>query len=166
MPLHAIYTEYDHYQATSRPCTAMRLQRQVGSWPLMPTPLLCATCNNITRFLTLTYFQPNSSKRSGSAPLNVPETAKLAALLYVFYFTANWFQNSSFVYTTVASSTILTSMSGVYCQWPAQLPSCICNAEHNTRAAGFFTLFIGPFLGVGSFKWSKLISVAIRLVSD
>ncbi|TCD69972.1 hypothetical protein EIP91_005561 [Steccherinum ochraceum] len=49
-----------------------------------------------------------------SSPLTVEETARLAAWFCLLWFIANWSQNASLGYTSVASSTILSSMSGFF----------------------------------------------------
>jgi len=45
-------------------------------------------------------------------PLTTSETAKLASVFCFFWFIANWSQNASLDFTSVASCTILSSMSG------------------------------------------------------
>lgn len=45
-------------------------------------------------------------------PMTVRETARLAGLFCILWFIANWTLNASLDYTSVASSTILASMSG------------------------------------------------------
>ena len=63
------------------------------------------------------------------------ETANRAFILCFFWFIANWSVNASLDYTSVASSTILSSMSG-------QLPSYFHSATSNACRLGFFTLGI------------------------
>jgi len=46
------------------------------------------------------------------APLTTQETAKLALMFSFFWFIANWSVNASLDFTTVASATVLSSMSG------------------------------------------------------
>lgn len=45
-------------------------------------------------------------------PLTTEDTVKLAFMFCFFWFVANWAVNASLDYTTVASATILSSMSG------------------------------------------------------
>lgn len=45
-------------------------------------------------------------------PLTERETARLALVFCFFWFVANWSVNASLGYTSVASTTILSSMSG------------------------------------------------------
>ncbi|TRM65685.1 hypothetical protein BD626DRAFT_190629 [Schizophyllum amplum] len=47
-------------------------------------------------------------------PLTTQETAKLASVFCFFWFIANWTVNASLDYTSVASTTILSSMSGFF----------------------------------------------------
>jgi solute carrier family 35, member F5 len=46
-------------------------------------------------------------------PLTTPETAKLAGWFCLLWFIANWALAVALRYTTVASATILSSMSGM-----------------------------------------------------
>ncbi|OBZ80040.1 hypothetical protein A0H81_00892 [Grifola frondosa] len=48
------------------------------------------------------------------APLNTHQTAQLAAVFCFLWFIANWTVNASLDYTSVASATILSSMSGFF----------------------------------------------------
>ncbi|KAF9325226.1 hypothetical protein BG006_011274 [Podila minutissima] len=73
-------------------------------------------------------------------PLNNRETAELSFAFCILWFAANWATNASLAYTTVASSTILASLSG------------------------FFTLTIGAFLKTETFSTVKLISVCLSLI--
>ncbi|OAQ26677.1 hypothetical protein K457DRAFT_34290 [Linnemannia elongata AG-77] len=80
-------------------------------------------------------------------PLNHREIAELSFTFCILWFAANWATNASLAYTTVASSTILASMSG------------------------FFTLAIGAILKTESFSTLKLIAVCasvagVALVSE
>ncbi|ESK98308.1 vacuolar membrane protein [Moniliophthora roreri MCA 2997] len=47
-------------------------------------------------------------------PFTTLETAKLASVFCIFWFIANWTVNASLDYTSVASATILSSMSGFF----------------------------------------------------
>ena len=80
-------------------------------------------------------------------PLSHREIAELSFTFCILWFAANWATNASLAYTTVASSTILASMSG------------------------FFTLAIGAILKTESFSTLKLIAVCasvagVALVSE
>lgn len=80
-------------------------------------------------------------------PLTHWEIAELSFAFCILWFAANWATNASLAYTTVASSTILASMSG------------------------FFTLAIGSFLKIEAFSSVKLIAVSgsllgVALVSE
>ncbi|KAH7339526.1 hypothetical protein B0J17DRAFT_655521 [Rhizoctonia solani] len=76
------------------------------------------------------------------APLTVSETAKLASIFCVFWFAANWTVNASLSFTSVASTTILSSMSG------------------------FFTLLIGRLFRVEALNLSKLGAVAVSFAGS
>lgn len=71
--------------------------------------------------------------------LSIFETAKLGAEFCGLWFLANWWIAASLEYTTVASSTILTSTSSV------------------------FTLVFGVFFKVEKFTWRKLIGILASL---
>ncbi|KAF8926557.1 hypothetical protein BGZ58_011080, partial [Dissophora ornata] len=80
-------------------------------------------------------------------PLTHREIAHLSFAFCILWFAANWATNASLAYTTVASSTILASMSG------------------------FFTLAIGALLKTETFSSLKLIAVCgsvlgVALVSE
>ncbi|KAF9914685.1 hypothetical protein BX616_007777 [Lobosporangium transversale] len=80
-------------------------------------------------------------------PLTYHEIAELSFTFCILWFAANWATNASLAYTTVASSTILASMSG------------------------FFTLAIGAILKTETFSVFKLIAVCasvagVALVSE
>ncbi|KAG0357657.1 hypothetical protein BC939DRAFT_505208 [Gamsiella multidivaricata] len=80
-------------------------------------------------------------------PLSHREVAHLSFAFCILWFAANWATNASLAYTTVASSTILASMSG------------------------FFTLAIGAALRTETFSTLKLIAVCgsvigVALVSE
>ena len=74
-----------------------------------------------------------------SIPLSLHETAKLSFEFCMLWFVANYFVAACLEYTTVASSTILTSTSGV------------------------FTLLFGTMLGVEKFTMRKLFGVLASL---
>ncbi|KAF9507773.1 hypothetical protein BS47DRAFT_1366447 [Hydnum rufescens UP504] len=71
-------------------------------------------------------------------PLSTRETANLAILFCFLWFVANWSQNASLEHTSVASSTILASMSG------------------------FFTLLLGRVFHVEAFSFVRLGTVMTR----
>ncbi|GAA5903743.1 hypothetical protein JCM6882_003402 [Rhodosporidiobolus microsporus] len=72
-------------------------------------------------------------------PLSTRETAELALLFCGLWFCANWAMNAALGYTSVSSTTILTSMSG------------------------FFTLSAGACAGVETFTVGKLLSVVLSV---
>ncbi|OZJ05272.1 hypothetical protein BZG36_01960 [Bifiguratus adelaidae] len=72
--------------------------------------------------------------------LSARETAKLSLTFCMLWFLANWSTNSSLAYTTVGSSTILSSMSGL------------------------FTLAIGSWFKIETFNMVKLAAVLITLL--
>ncbi|CAI2173665.1 16576_t:CDS:2 [Funneliformis geosporum] len=69
--------------------------------------------------------------------LSTRQIAKLGFTFCILWFAANWSTNASLAYTSVASSTILSSTSG------------------------FFTLVIGSFVKVEKFTFLKLVAVLI-----
>ncbi|KAG0360672.1 hypothetical protein BGZ54_009437 [Gamsiella multidivaricata] len=73
-------------------------------------------------------------------PLTHREIAEVSFAFCILWFAANWATNASLAYTTVASSTILASMSG------------------------FFTLAIGAMLKTETFSTLKLIAVCASVV--
>ncbi|GAA5825591.1 hypothetical protein JCM11251_000300 [Rhodosporidiobolus azoricus] len=72
-------------------------------------------------------------------PLTIRETAELALLFCGLWFCANWAMNAALGYTSVSSTTILTSMSG------------------------FFTLSAGACAGVETFTVGKVLSVVLSV---
>ena len=52
--------------------------------------------------------------QSGHPPLTTRETARLACIFCCLAFTGSWAGNASLGLTTVASSTIISSISGTY----------------------------------------------------
>lgn len=86
-------------------------------------------------------------------PLDVYQTAKLAFLFCLLWFTANWSVNASLDYTTVASATILSSTSG---QYKSLLSSCVMKFHNGT---GFFTLGIGTIFRVERLTVMKIVAV-------
>lgn len=82
----------------------------------------------------------NAEQLHDLPPLTTRETAKLASIFSLFWFIANWAVNASLDYTSVASSTILASMSG------------------------FFTLAIGRIFQVEAFSLAKLGAVVLSFL--
>lgn len=80
-----------------------------------------------------------SPSHDSSTPLSLHETAKLSLEFCMLWFLANYFVAACLEYTTVASSTILTSTSSV------------------------FTLLFGSMFGVEKFTVRKLIGVLASL---
>ncbi|PCH33827.1 hypothetical protein WOLCODRAFT_135344 [Wolfiporia cocos MD-104 SS10] len=58
--------------------------------------------------------EPSTSDSTELPPLTTRETARLAAYFCLLWFIANWTLNASLDYTSVASATILSSMSGFF----------------------------------------------------
>ncbi|KAG5648085.1 hypothetical protein DXG03_007120 [Asterophora parasitica] len=81
-----------------------RKRTKLGYEPLATAPELALT-------------RPDDELQSTSnhlAPLTVRETINLAFAFCFLWFTANWSVNASLNYTSVASATILSSMSGLF----------------------------------------------------
>ncbi|KAI8461013.1 hypothetical protein BY996DRAFT_4573984 [Phakopsora pachyrhizi] len=68
-------------------------------------------------------------------PLRVDETAKLASTFVLLWFAANWTVNAALGFTSVSSTTILSSMSG------------------------FFTLILGSMIGVEKLNIIRFVAV-------
>ncbi|PYI27042.1 hypothetical protein BP00DRAFT_498323 [Aspergillus indologenus CBS 114.80] len=87
---------------------------------------------------------PGGGGRAGeegaSSRLGLKETAKLSLQFCLLWFTANYFAMACLQYTTVGSTTILTSTSGVW------------------------TLIIGALIGVERFTPRKLLGVIASLI--
>ncbi|KAG0043314.1 hypothetical protein BGZ83_011545 [Gryganskiella cystojenkinii] len=81
-----------------------------------------------------------SSVGEDEPPLSHREVAELSFAFCILWFAANWATNASLAYTTVASSTILASMSG------------------------FFTLAIGAILKTESFSTLKFMAVCASVL--
>ncbi|KAK4704168.1 solute carrier family 35, member F5, partial [Phenoliferia sp. Uapishka_3] len=73
-------------------------------------------------------------------PLTTRQTAALALVFCGLWFTANWAMNAALGYTSVSSTTILSSMSG------------------------FFTLGVGACVGVDEITPAKLGSVVLSII--
>ncbi|KAF8678430.1 Lysophospholipase catalytic domain [Rhizoctonia solani] len=85
---------------------------------------------------------PEVTTPTRDSPLTVPETARLASIFCVFWFAANWTVNASLGFTSVASTTILSSMSG------------------------FFTLLIGRAFSVETLNLYKLGAVIVSFAGS
>lgn len=72
--------------------------------------------NDIAEILTpaVSTDVPPGGPEDSPSPLTEYETAKLAAWFCLIWFVANWSLNASLDYTSVASATILSSMSGFF----------------------------------------------------
>ncbi|CAI4038292.1 hypothetical protein SMKI_04G6340 [Saccharomyces mikatae IFO 1815] len=81
----------------------------------------------------------SSSSSSSTVDLRVKDTMRLSLLFCVLWFVANLAANSALSYTTVASSTILSSTSS------------------------FFTLFLAVSLGIETFSMRKLLGLFVSL---
>ncbi|KAH9969008.1 hypothetical protein BC827DRAFT_1167055 [Russula dissimulans] len=83
------------------------------------------------------YVPPEPTGSAGLPPLTIRETAHLASVFCFLWFLANWSLTAGLGMTSVASATILSSMSG------------------------FFTLIIGRVFHVDHFTFAKIGAVAI-----
>lgn len=100
------------------------LQRRVGKWKLLrehesgPTSIASKSHNEEAAEVLLGddmhRSQDLSSFRASEEGLTVLETAKLALEFCMLWFLANYFASACLEYTTVASSTILSSTSSVW----------------------------------------------------
>lgn len=84
--------------------------------------------------------QPHQENLNEEQPLTNREIAEVSFTFCILWFAANWATNASLAFTTVASSTILASMSG------------------------FFTLAIGAMIKTEKFSVFKLIAVCASVV--
>ncbi|KAF9113275.1 hypothetical protein BGX27_001920, partial [Mortierella sp. AM989] len=106
-----------------------------------------ATSSNASNTSQESVLEQGSINQQEEPPLTHREIAELSFAFCILWFAANWATNASLAYTTVASSTILASMSG------------------------FFTLAIGAMLKTESFSSLKLVAVCasvlgVALVSE
>ncbi|KAJ9080190.1 hypothetical protein DSO57_1027721 [Entomophthora muscae] len=81
--------------------------------------------------------ETKSKAASASTKYSDLETAKLSLTFCILWFLANWSTNASLSLTTVGSSTILCSTSGI------------------------FTLLLGSFFKIEKFTWAKLLGIMI-----
>ncbi|KAH9847389.1 hypothetical protein C2E23DRAFT_520200 [Lenzites betulinus] len=88
--------------------------------------------------------EPSSGEDPLSKPLTTRETAQLAAVFCFLWFIANWTVNASLDFTSVASATILSSMSGFFTLGIGR----IFRVESLTlvKIAAVFTSFVGVVL--------------------
>ncbi|KAJ8521459.1 hypothetical protein ONZ45_g1870 [Pleurotus djamor] len=82
----------------------------------------------------------NEHKTDDHSPLTVQETIRLAAAFCLLWFAANWALNVGLQYTSVASATILSSMSG------------------------FFTLGIGRLFRIEKLTIAKISAVVLSFI--
>lgn len=94
-------------------------------------------------------------------PLTTSETAKLAGWFCLLWFIANWALALALRYTTVASATILSSMSGMSL-FAAALPNITLSVA--LFGLGFFTLAVGRLFRVETLTLVKIFAVCTRSV--
>lgn len=87
-------------------------------------------------------------------PLTMKETARMALGFCFLWFIANWALNAALAYTSVASSTILSGMSG----------ACVCTivffkSTNMTSLKGMFTLAVGRMFRVETLTLVKIGAV-------
>ena len=123
-------------------------------------PLEAPTASIRTSFRAPSIFSENLRRCDELEPLTTKETAKLASVFCLFWFVANWSVNASLKFTSVASSTILSSTSGRLVG-----NQCIMQRTHwYPDLTGFFTLLVGRVFHVESLTLAKLGAVATRYV--
>lgn len=90
-------------------------------------------------------------------PLTMEETAKLALGFCFLWFIANWASNAALAYTSVASATILSGMSGEsFCHYPSSTASsCL---------PGMITLAVGRIFRVETLTLVKIGAVSTAYV--
>ncbi|THH07613.1 hypothetical protein EW145_g3249 [Phellinidium pouzarii] len=93
------------------------------------------TTTLISNIRTPSIFAEDACRSEGLEPLTTRQTAKLALAFCLIWFAANWSVNASLEFTSVASSTILSSTSG------------------------FFTLVMGRVFKVETMSLVKIIAV-------
>lgn len=93
--------------------------------------------------------------------LSTYDTIKLSLAFCILWFLANYTTNASLAYTTVGSSTILASMSGIYI-----LFFCCYLVVYKLKPISFFlglfTLGIGALFKVEKLNLLKIFAVFIR----
>ncbi|KAJ3558514.1 hypothetical protein NM688_g882 [Phlebia brevispora] len=80
----------------------------------LPTDVPTAEASSAHDFTTVSHHHAHYESGNGTAPLTIKETARLAAWFCLLWFVANWTVNAALGYTSVASATILSSMSGFF----------------------------------------------------
>jgi solute carrier family 35, member F5 len=106
-------------------------------------------------FLDQNPHQQQGVRMSAAEPLTTHETAKLASVFCFVWFIANWAVNASLDYTSVASATILSSMSGKHHLF-------ILPPFSSLLIEGFFTLGIGRIFRVETLTIVKTGAVLTR----
>lgn len=101
---------------------------------------------------------PSEDARAPEAlePLTVRQTAKLASVFCLIWFAANWSVNASLEFTSVASSTILSSTSGEHLIRSGYATTTYVND------VGFFTLVAGRVFKVETMSIVKITAVITR----
>lgn len=90
------------------------------------------------------------------APLTTIQIAQLASAFCFLWFVANWSVNASLKYTSIGSSTVLSSTSGMQ-------PPCPKYVSLLTlRVTGLFTLLVGRILGIEALSMQKIVAVITR----
>ena len=93
--------------------------------------------------------------QSGHPPLTMRQTAHIACIFCCLSFIGSWAGNASLGLTTVASSTIISSIGGTYMKNPLlQLMSY--------RILAFFTMIIGRIFRVETLGLVKVGAVVMR----
>ncbi|KAL8292553.1 hypothetical protein RQP46_001165 [Phenoliferia psychrophenolica] len=95
---------------------------------------------SLSRVRTISRAQSIETIERPEVPLTTRQTASLALVFCGLWFTANWAMNAALGYTSVSSTTILSSMSG------------------------FFTLGVGACVGVDEITPAKLGSVVLSVI--
>lgn len=91
--------------------------------------------------------------READDRLTPEETAKLALYFCFLWFAANWTLNAALAYTSVASATVLSSMSGM---------GLFVHQPASNSHAGIFTLAIGRIFRVETLTLIKIGAVFTR----
>src|SRR4051812_16114887 len=112
MTLNACYW-FNHrsYGAMSQ---SSSLDQHYSAPAAQPTTEVRAVVAPGTQSSTESVLEQGSTHHQEEQPLNHREIAELSFAFCILWFAANWATNASLAYTTVASSTILASMSGFF----------------------------------------------------
>ncbi|EFP93473.1 uncharacterized protein PGTG_19385 [Puccinia graminis f. sp. tritici CRL 75-36-700-3] len=119
-----------------------KLNARKNSHPASPVQAAYTLVDDQDRELSRSENRPTCVTRAFSvpeSPLTTKEIAHLAATFVLLWFAANWSVNAALGYTSVSSTTILSSMSG------------------------FFTLAIGVATGAERFSLGRLLAVAMSV---